>query len=1574
MANELDLKSAAVSGRAIDGTDVMVAFDPSAQDSAAAKTDPVAEVIGRLVIAAVNARTSGTIDAERIDAALVRDSELTAAVEAAEGAFLARTVSVNSADRGATSSDLRKLIRFTTGDTNRSYALPAGPSEGDVVGVRKVDSGSGHVVVSGGGSTFEVEEHGDVVVFKWNGGAWEIVGGTVDAFARARPSDGGVTSFAGLTGRATTAQLPDGVSIHPLFLDGGKLNWANRVYTPRSVARHNGVIYLCIRSTQGVNRSVTEPGVGTAWQTYWVTFDKAVTPLIRNLFDGMTGTTVTERQIPGVTVRNSANTAYSLRVGSTTVYMTGSVLYAKRANDPLQVDHVNLYSKGGGDAGKLFHTLDSAQDKVLEIWEVADLAAIQSVVQALGGELPATNAGDAGRILALGSNLQPFWDLESDVLVRALPSLSGNAGKLLAINSDEDEVILVDPPAGGGADATARAAAAAADAKAEANEDRLDSVDYVVDTYAVAMRALSGLTIDSWANAGDPEAEAGFGIGYWEQGGRPTAYGDVTWSVSHADLPASTGYFVVARVPSGFPVKFLRVSQVRQGVGSFAWPGEDESWLPITLTGTPEHFETFAIYDSPTALTGIEANANDDLVLQVAGLLYFDALPGLSQSVRELHDLVDSVVESVGVVSNFESLADNGHYRQGYAVIQSDGTEASAGGNHTTNVNPLIWHAIAAGNRIPAIWTPAGTNPLTRRIVHRRSGVAIATYPRNGEYWRSYDSTVAALNQVIGHFDPWFLASETSDAPIAVAIQEGDQFVLQAGELEERLAIPASALASAVASRLLPAPTASNAGSYVRISSDGSRWEVVAAPSGGSGGLNQDQVDARVVALIRGQAFKTDNSAWQAAKIPDSIARDSEVAAAIAGVRQLPAGGIDGQYVKRVAGAPAWANIAEGEGPTNPGGAGLQMVGTWRPSADVDSPASENNQATGIRIPLGADDNDIFMFAARWDSGLPVFRPVTGKFLKGLSVSSAGTSASQGNDDILTEDAGANSGLYGERTAAGELLLSNDGDGFTAADDYFILYRLGEGTGEIAEANPAVSVIRPGTARNRSAGTSRAATPFVTVPLTQAGTSLAASYASDLDTAGDTVTLKAGIYVASIQMGVYAAASGTNRLVDNKRFNIDYRVRKGGTVVSHPLSNAYLRPISDNGAEDQYGGLDRSVIFRIDETGPIEFQSHISGVDNSGYLQTASIEIYRIGGVTVEGRGASSEPGRLEALEEKVSEVAFDDTPEWIAEPNAAVAGKFPYGKFRFIAHGDEIASYANLDYNAATFHNAGFTVAAAQAAEDAGIVFVASNETNWSRTRITVRDGTGALKFRFTVQSLRNMPAARQSAIRNLPASPPDVTARWPATSNTDVHALGSLAQGDTVALEVLEAEHIPIWQGLLTDAVMARLLPSAPGRSGDQLSYNNGPRWQSPHAGYTLLQDWKTFVRHGSTGAYNFGSGVANTLLDAQIGPQFGGFLIEMIPNSQTPPARGTGSIPNLHAFNIEWPYSIPAGAPAAATTRNINTITWLSADSAWHHLQFELGWYAGQDGVLGNNGHIIFDAGRGNPGSVKLRFWAK
>lgn len=172
-------------------------------------------------------------------------------------------------------------------------------------------------------------------------------------------------------------------------------------------------------------------------------------PLIQADFDGKTGTTTSEVQVAGLTIENSANVGYLIRVRSDTHYILGNALHAVRSNDPIEVGIANLYSKGGGDAGKLYHTLDEATDDVLEVWKINDLATLEPIIQEVAGDddmvgLPDAQASDQGDVVRVNASgvwvkTSPLWDaseLVSAVRARLAPApTQADTGKVPVVNA-----------------------------------------------------------------------------------------------------------------------------------------------------------------------------------------------------------------------------------------------------------------------------------------------------------------------------------------------------------------------------------------------------------------------------------------------------------------------------------------------------------------------------------------------------------------------------------------------------------------------------------------------------------------------------------------------------------------------------------------------------------------------------------------------------------------------------------------------------------------------------------------------------------------------------------------------------------------------------------------------------------------------------------------------------------------------------------------------------------------------------------------------------------------------------------
>ena len=107
----------------------------------------------------------------------------------------------------------------------------------------------------------------------------------------------------------------------------------------------------------------------------------AATPLFEEALDGTLGSSNAEVDL-GVTVRNDANVAYLLQVGDRRQYVLGNALYATRAATPVSIGPVHIYSKAGGDAGKLYQDIQTSwtSDTVLRIWKVNDVAGLTEIL------------------------------------------------------------------------------------------------------------------------------------------------------------------------------------------------------------------------------------------------------------------------------------------------------------------------------------------------------------------------------------------------------------------------------------------------------------------------------------------------------------------------------------------------------------------------------------------------------------------------------------------------------------------------------------------------------------------------------------------------------------------------------------------------------------------------------------------------------------------------------------------------------------------------------------------------------------------------------------------------------------------------------------------------------------------------------------------------------------------------------------------------------------------------------------------------------------------------------------------
>ena len=441
--------------------------------------------------------------------------------------------------------------------------------------------------------------------------------------------------------------------------------------------------------------------------------------------------------------------------------------------------------------------------------------------------VPAADAQDVGRALRVGSDRQPFWDEPLDLAEAALGSIVDQGGKLVAVRADHAGYEYVDPPTPGGG----------------GNDDDADAAaDYVLDTYSIALSQLPVFNVDSWSDADQAAKDAGFALGWWVAGNRPTAYSDVSWDSDPIDIRSTTERLWAIRTPGGFPIKLARFDWQRGGQ-SAPEPSTGNYWHPFALTGVPRFHNVYYLATGSDEFEALAMQSGDRVTMQTANVSYDDLLQdttavqaGLDESLRHVHDLIDPITAEVAARGSYTAVTAGGHYRHGWASIAADGTDSS-GNDHLTlpsdEPDYVVNVAAAQQARTPVVWTPIGSDPNEWRVELFRGGSAIVTYPEAGEYWRSYRA--ARNDDIRGHYDAWFLAAEASDAPVTKTWRQNDRLRLLRGAAVEAIRVPAVNLAAdSVQGALgLPATAAANRGRYIKREDGGDGFEYVDAPSGG---------------------------------------------------------------------------------------------------------------------------------------------------------------------------------------------------------------------------------------------------------------------------------------------------------------------------------------------------------------------------------------------------------------------------------------------------------------------------------------------------------------------------------------------------------------------------------------------------------------------------------------------------------------------------------------------------------------------------------------------------------------------
>ena len=107
----------------------------------------------------------------------------------------------------------------------------------------------------------------------------------------------------------------------------------------------------------------------------------AATPMFEQVLDSTLGSSNAEVDL-GVTIENDANVSYLVQVGDRERYILGNAFYATRAATPVSLGPAHFYSKGGGDAGKLYQDIQTSwvSSTVLRIWKVNDVSGLTEIL------------------------------------------------------------------------------------------------------------------------------------------------------------------------------------------------------------------------------------------------------------------------------------------------------------------------------------------------------------------------------------------------------------------------------------------------------------------------------------------------------------------------------------------------------------------------------------------------------------------------------------------------------------------------------------------------------------------------------------------------------------------------------------------------------------------------------------------------------------------------------------------------------------------------------------------------------------------------------------------------------------------------------------------------------------------------------------------------------------------------------------------------------------------------------------------------------------------------------------------
>ena len=971
-----------------------------------------------------------------------------------------------------------------------------------------------------------------------------------------------------------------------------------------------------------------------------------------------------------------------------------------------------------------------------------------------------------------------------------------------------------------------------------------DGVDAVRATVRQAQARLDALgdevDPDGFGPATEAQADAGYAYAVHEGDlaeGESPVFVPVDEDKAILDTP-QTPFALFLRVPAGIDpgtVKLLHY-RIEALIESFPNAGV-EHWATVVLPNRSPHYDYYQLVDDDTGTgigaTGIDLGDRFDVRIHTTGSTSSRAIPRidaleektdeLEEEVGAAHALAEHNAEAIAAISRVEHT----DWRHANQTEVDAGYEFYGGGEPIGEddfVNADLEFNYDEGDGTAQVWirVPRGIIPDRVRVALRRQDVTVETHPTADEKWKAYTNVVNAN----ASFTYYQLVSD-DDAAASISGNGGDKLRVEIAETSfEPIEDGAKERLTSLEAKTedLQAGPASTG------------WVDATTESQGGVALRGDATD-----LAEARAV----SSWELA-ITGGTDRYL--------VTRIPADAKAGQYRVRI-------TSSEGNRPADLPLTGLVSLGqtedgNWQLYALNRDPlgyvSSITLQLTGDAVHLGKSrftgifdgefsdrvegeittveefNAEVAALRSEIDSGLAGVSRGTGQFVAQLPDPESDASpeyVSLIRNGSLTRPVGdANGidvdyarGIY-QRLAAGERNWYDIRVGHHAVTPDVTLY------GYMPKAVSALGVRLP--------------TPWGDV--TTDGVSIGDQHYNPLGSAilmdlevGRTVSpaedirryvlIKESVYNGwgslehglavwtkpesgaglTVDTALGAPPTGYKQFytIDGVRYRLLYHQRSQvGGSTSLPLEYARAHDVlarssfspiqadSSTSSNHLYLGGTASWMW-VDPNDLEEDETRIGELEARFNTRTASVDDDLAETVAMLRSAAQ----RLDSLEAKASHISFVDEPEWQPAVNADGSA---YGKFLLIADATNGDAYNNLDYDSNEFFTE--TTTLTKQIDMAGVVAILPNNLNWSKLRLEVRDSEGNRRFTVSLQAqLRDMPAARQSAIANFPASPPDHTARWTAVSDTTPVSFGSLDSDDVITLQVLTDAHVPVWDG---------------------------------------------------------------------------------------------------------------------------------------------------------------------------------